>query len=251
MVSLAAGCMLTAAAAGAQDFSAAAPQGQGSAMTLLERGLPAPEGATSIETTVVRWFDLPDLTTRALAIGGAWSSTRWAAGVSRSGAEEIGWSAAAVAFGASAAGTRAALRACARRDAAGETGIEVGAGAGSSLGGRARLWASAPQLWTEGAAPPLERHLELGVELTGPGIQAWFARAAAPAHAHGMEADHAVGVALEGRGLTTWVALRDRPVRGAYGLAAKGAGVRVTAEIESHPVLAETVRLGLAWERRR
>jgi len=245
------GWLLAAAAAGAQDFSAAAPAGGGSAMALLEQGLPAPGTASSIETAVVRWFDLPELTTRALAIGGAWRPMRWATGVSRTGGEPIGWSSAAIAIGAHAAGTGAALRACARRDGGAETGVEIGAGANSSLGEHGRLWASAPQLWTSGVAPPLERHLELGVALTRPGIEAWLIREAAPRGFHGMEADHALGVALAGSGVTTWITLRDRPLRGAFGLSAGRAGMRISAEVENHPVLAETIRLGLAWERRR
>ena len=242
--------LLAAAAAGAQDFSAASPPGDGSAMVLIEQGLPAPDTRSSIETGVVRWFGLPELTTRALAIGGAWRPMRWATGVSRTGGDPIGWSSAALAIGAQAAGTGVALRACARRDAASGTGVEIGAGASSSLGEHGRLWASAPQLWTGGMAPPLERDLELGVALTRPGIEAWLVRQAAPRGTHGIEADHAVGVALEGGGFATWITLRDRPVRGAFGLSAGRAGVRVSAEIESHPVLPETVRLGLAWEGR-
>lgn len=242
--------LLVAAAAGAQDFATAAPPGAGGALAFVEHGQPPTATSWSIETATVRWFGSPELVTRALAARGAWRPARWAIGLSRTGGDELGWSAAAAAAGVSTPDRAAALRVCVRQDADAEPGTEFGLGAWSEVREPLRLWISAPQVWTDGAAPPLERHLELGLEWAAHGAQAWLSRAAAPAGADGAAADHAAGIALASRGLLTWITLRDRPMRGGFGIAAQRGVLRAAVAIESHPVLPETVRLTIGWESR-
>ncbi len=245
--------VLAARTAAAQEFADPAPPGSGSAAALLERGLPGGGPGASVEAISTRWFALPDLVTRSVALGGGWRSARFALGVSRTGEGEVGWTSCHAAGGWTGPGVGAALRGCVRRypapGGAALAGGEVGAGAWASASPDLRLWASAPQTWTGGEAPPLERRLELGALVELPGLDLWLARAAAPGGARGLRAEHAVGLAARGGPLTAWVEVRDRPPRGAVGVASRMGALRVAAEVESHPVLGETVRLGLGLAR--
>jgi len=239
--------LLVAAAGAAQDFASALPPLTGDGLAFLEQGLPPGRAAWSMESSSVRWFGSSELVTGSLAVGGAWRSARGQIGVSRTGQGGLGWSAAAAGAGVGGVDRAVAIRACARRSVSGESGAEFGLGAWSRVGGSVRLWASAPQAWTDGEPPPLERHLELGILWHADAVRAWLQRSGAPAGHEGLASDHAAGVALAGRGLLTWIALRDRPVRGGFGIAAGRGGLRVAMSIDSHPVLSETVRITIAW----
>ena len=239
--------VLQAAAATAQDFASALPPLEGDGPAFLEHGLPPAAMGWSIESASVLWFGTPELITRSLAVGGAWRSSRAQIGVSRTGEGALGWSAAAAGAGMGGADRAAAVRVCARRSESGESGAEFGLGAWSRVGESMRLWASAPQVWTDGEPPPLERHLELGIQWRTDALRAWLQRSGAPAGVDGLASDHAAGIAIAGRGLLTWIVLRDRPVRGAFGIAGGRGGLRVAVTIDSHPVLSETVRMAIAW----
>ena len=239
--------LLLAARVAAQDFATGLPPLHGDGPAFLEHGLPPAVVTWSIESASVRWFGSPELVTRSLAAGGAWRSVRGQIGVSRTGHDDLGWTAAAAGVGVGSADRAVAVRVCSRRSVAGGSGAEFGLGAWSRVGAALRLWASAPQVWTDGEPPPLERHLEIGIRWHSDAVQAWLQRSGAPAGPQGLASDHAAGVALAGPGLLTWIVLRDRPVRGAFGIAAGRGALRVAVSIDSHPVLSETVRMAIGW----
>src|SRR5262249_5543577 len=116
------------------------------------------------------------------------------------------------------------------------------AGAGSP---GVRVWASAPQMWMSGAAPPLVRPLELGVR-AGSATGAW-ARLVSPRA--GDDGERALGVAIGIAPALAWAEVRDAPLRGAVGLATALGSLEVDARVDAHPVLGETMRVGLAWVR--
>jgi hypothetical protein len=247
--------LLIAPAAGAQDFAPAAPAGPTcGALALLERALPAPSGAWSLESAVTRWLGLASLETRACAASGRLGPARIALGLSQTGDPELGWSAAALAVGACEPEAGAALRVLARHDrAAGAIadgqlarggGVEAGAGAWLAAGEQLTLWAQAPQLRLDGAAPPLVRTLELGARWSGPGLSAWGALAAPRGGGDGVRT---LGLEL-GRGpLALWAEVRDGPLRGSCGVRGAAAGLVLEAAVDAHPVLGETTRLALRW----
>jgi len=105
-----------------------------------------------------------------------------------------------------------------------------------------------PQAWAGGVAPPLDRPLELGaryeLEIPGDreGLAFWLTRGSP---SRNSPADHGAGAALRSGPITAWGTVRDRPLRGGFGLAARTRWLSVVAEVESHPDLGETVRLSL------
>ena len=107
---------------------------------------------------------------------------------------------------------------------------------------------SVPQAWAGGVAPPLDRPLELGAryEFGDPGdregLALWLTRASP---SRNSPADHGAGAALRSGPITAWGTVRDRPLRGGFGLAARVRWLLVAAEVEGHPDLGETVRLSL------
>jgi len=231
----------------AQEFVAPTPAGPAGVSAILEHGLPPVGAEARIEALAARWHGLPELAARSIAYGAGWRELRWAVGLSRFGDGELGWSAVAVATGLATEAGGAALRLCARRDAPGNRGVECGGGAWAPIGRHARLWAAVPQLWTEGEPPPLARWLEIGAIAEGFGIKAWLSRTAVPSRVRGVRADHFAGIAADTGPITTWVSLRDRPPRGSLGVTAARGALRLGVEVESHPVLPETVRLGVSW----
>jgi hypothetical protein len=225
-------------------------------MNFLERGLAPPAAGARLEFAGTRWFGSSDLSTRSVAAAAGWRGVRAAAGFSQTGEPSFGWSALAFAAGAARGAGGVALRAEARRDLetfadagplGGGIGAEVGGGAWAEAATGLRLWASAPQLWRRGAAPPLRRALEIGAALESGSLAMWISRAA-PAWTDSPPTRRA-GLSIVAGPCTAWIEARDQPLRGAVGLAARTGAFRAAATIESHPVLAETVRLVLGLER--
>jgi hypothetical protein len=173
-------------------------------------------------------------------------SLRVAAGVSHTGAEELGWSAAGLAIGAAGPRAGAALRGIARRDAgagpARDVGLEVGGGAWVRAGGRARIWASAPQAWCRRS--PLLPRLAVGASFAADGVAAWIEREA-PARAADENGRHDAGVALDWGVARAWIEAREQPLRAAVGVEVAARRWSVRVRVESHPVLGETVSLAL------
>jgi len=233
-----------------QDF--VTPQVSGLSATkgdLLDAGLPAARLALAGEVWGTRWLGLSELTTRGLALSGGWRGARAAVGLSQTGDPELGWSAVGAALGTASATAGAALRAVARRDQTPALATALGPGAGAELGAgawlapspRLRIWASAPQAWLRGAAPPLARGLEIGGAWRAGSITAWLASEATP---HAADA-HRAGLALSRGPTRVWVEAREAPVRASVGLTVRARGVSVATAVDAHPVLGETVRLGL------
>lgn len=244
-----------AAPARAQEFASASPAAERSATALLERGLAPARLGVAVTTLAIRWYGLPELDTRSVALALGWRTLRLGAGASRSGDVELGWSAVALAAGVADPRGGAALRGCGRArhaaDGAPLTGAEAGAGMWIAPSPTLRVWVSAPQVWTGGDPPPLERWLEIGAALRAGDAELWLARAAAPGAARGGGADHVGGARLPLGVVDAWLEVRDHPARGGFGLAATERALRLAASVESHPVLGETVRLALGWESRR
>ena len=248
--------LLLARAAGAQDFAGASPAGSTRAPEgLLDRALPAAAPLLGASVSQTRWWGLPDLETRSASVGGSFHSWRAALGLSQTGEPELGWTVLGAGLGAASSRAGAGLRACVRRDRdapwsvarafTNGDGVEAGAGAWILASDAVRVWASAPQGWTSGAAPPLERPLELGVR-AGERDAVWV-RLVAPRA--GDDGERALGLSLEAAPLEAWAEVRDAPLRGSLGLSAAVASLRVAARIDAHPVLGETLRLSLAWAR--
>jgi hypothetical protein len=180
-------------------------------------------------------------------------AARAAAGWSQTGAPGLGWNAAAVALGLVVEPVAVGARAVARRDrldladasavnAAPRDGFEVGFGARAEVAPGVSVWASAPQVWLAGAAPPLRRALELGLGVAMGELRGWWARRTVPALARGMRAEHSAGVAIAGVPLTVWIEARDQPLRGGLGVRAQVRPAWLSVAVESHPVLGETLR---------
>ncbi|HEY2954420.1 MAG TPA: hypothetical protein VGK89_04115 [Candidatus Eisenbacteria bacterium] len=248
---------LGAAPTPAQDF--AAPEAPGAAPSpaaFLERALPAQHPSLAAEALVSHWYDVPGLTTRALALSAGWRTLRAAAGISRTGDPELGWSAAALALGVAGEGGGGALRAVVRRDAApGALAVELGPGAGLEVGGGAwvdagfgiTLSASAPQVLVRGVGPPLARGLEIGALWVMDDLALRLARVSP--RGGGGGAWHDATLALAAGPLTVWLGARDQPARGSLGLAARARALAVAGVVESHPLLGETVRLSIGLAR--
>jgi hypothetical protein len=258
---LALACCAIASARGAlaQDFAPAAAAGpRPGPAALLDRALPVPGEALAVEGGEIRWFAMPSLETHALSLLVPVRSVHIAAGLSQTGDGELGWTCVALSIGEVSESFGLALRAAARRDrATGELLSSAAAlGAGGEAGGGAwfapvpgaLLWATAPQLWAAGEAPPLARPLEMGARFEAGAVSAWLALGAPRA---GDDGARVAGVAIERGPLAVWAEGRDAPARGAIGLAADAGLLRVAARIEGHPVLGETTQLSLALRRPR
>lgn len=224
------------------------------ATTLLEHGLPRGGPGTTLEFLGGRWLGLAGLETRAFALATGWRSARFAAGLSSTGDAELGWTSAALAAGVGHEPAGAALRVLGRRDRAPredgrrDDGIEAGAGAWLRAGSSLRVWSSAPQLWVDGAAPPLARGFVLGAAVSAADVFGWIARESVRL---GMDdelhASHAAGLGWSGVGFTLTLEARDQPLRGAIALAAGAGPVAIAARLENHPVAGETTHLALRW----
>ena len=249
---------LSAARVAAQDFAAAAPAlAEDDPLSFLDRGLPPGAQGIAAIAASTRWWGLRDLETHAVAANAAWRSLRTAAGVSQTGTPDLGWTALALAVGGATEDAGSALRACVRadRDAAWSPARVVSTTAGLELGGGAwltaapgvRLWASAPQLYTRGSAPPLSRALELGVRAGGD-TGAWLTLRAPGAD---NEGERSLGVAVAVASFVAWAEARDGPLRGTAGVRAAVGRLHVDARVDSHPALGETMRMSVAWSRAR
>jgi hypothetical protein len=244
-----------AAPAAGQDFTAPAPAWPpGLPCALLETALPATAVAPEIEGAVTQWHGLAALTTRAAAAAFGWRELRAGLGLAQTGEPDIGWTALGLALGAARPDGGAALRAVARRDRTtrfgfdargAAVGVEIGGGAWIEAAAGLHVWASAPQLWTRGAAPPLARPLEIGGALDLGGVAAWLSLVAVAGHPRGGPGEHAAGLATDVGPLAVWLFARDQPLRGGLGVAGRARGLRAAAEVESHPVLGETARMSL------
>lgn len=239
--------------AAAQDFAPASPGGprQG-ASAFIEHGLPPAGGAPTLEAGLTSWYSLPGLATRSLALATGWRSVRVAAGVSQTGDERSGWNAAGAALGRGGPDAGAALRFVVRADRDGtvapraRVGSEAGAGAWVSPGRAWTLWASAPQLWTDGEAPPLARALEAGACARFGTLAGWLAfEAVAPGV--GARGARTLGIACGDGPVAVWAEATDGPPRASLGLTARLRGLRLEARLDQHPVLAQTTRLTLGW----
>jgi hypothetical protein len=241
----------------AQDFASAAPAGPAGALAMLERGLPAPGRGVGIEAGITRWFALPAIETRAVAMRASVGNARAALGVAQTGDPELGWNALGLAFGGASAAGGAALRALLRRDRSPVSPGPLGSGVGVELGGGAwvraardvLLWAAAPQTYLRGEAPPLRRGLELGGRARVADAIVWLALRAPP-RGDGDAPEHEAGLTLELEPWSVWAGVRDQPLRAGLGCGARARGVAVAALVESHPILGETTRLSLSWSRR-
>ncbi len=244
----------TARSVGAQDFDLPSfPGPSATALGLLEHGLAADGRGIRLDASVTRWFAFPDLTTRSLAAGLGLGAVRSALGVSQTGEPPLGWSALGLALGGGGQAGAVALRVTARRDHdPAAVPSPLGAGIGAEAGGGAWLnaeplviWASAPQLWVRGVAPPLARPLEVGGSIHGPGIALSFSHSG-PLRGRGMTGGHAVALGLGADAWRIWFEARDRPLRGMLGVSASVRIVVLAAGVEGHPVLGETVRLAIS-----
>lgn len=252
--------LLLASRCGAQDFGAPVPAGPArSPLAFLECGLPSAGPGPRIAGSTTRWFALPELTTRALGLGASWRGARAALGLSQTGDPELGWTALGLVAGAAGPTCGGSLRAVARRDRhlrpeAGPlgpgVGLEAGAGAWADAGGDLTLWASAPQIWLRGAAPPLARGLEIGGTFRTRDTRFWLLHRASLREADGRAA-HEAGLVLDAGPLSAWARARDGPLRGGLGLAARARGAEAAVEVSSHPVLGETVSLAITVSARR
>jgi len=249
--------LLPPVAAPAQDFQSPAPPAAATPAAFLERGLPGASASPAAEALATQWYEVPDLATRALAASAGWRSIRAAAGISRTGETELGWTTGACALGVAIRGAGAAVRAAARRDAmpgalaaalGPGTGLEAGGAAWVAAGAGITLFASAPQMFTRGVSPPLERGLEIGASCVMDGLSLRLTRVSARGGAGA--AQHEAGLALSAGPLTAWLEARDQPARGALGLSARAGFLTIAGAVESHPVLGETVRLSLVLSRR-
>jgi hypothetical protein len=245
----------------AQDFAPVVPAPiERGAGALLEHGLAPATAATLADAGAARWFGLDGLVTRSLALAAGRGPVRIAGGLAQTGEPDLGWNAVGAALGVARAPGGFALRAVARRDRTVEPGgaaaahleerasIEAGWGVWLEAARGLRIWASVPQAWERGVAPPLERPMTLGAALARGELALWVARTA-PAFAGG--AGHEAGARLASGPLTAWAAARDGPLRAGCGLAARVGRLRVAGAVESHPVLGETVRLGVGLAERR
>jgi len=260
MIAIVGLAMILAPRCGAQDFVAPACPGPArSPLAFLDCGLPPAGSGPRIAGSTTRWFALPDLTTRALGLGVSWHGARAALGLSQTGDPEQGWTALGLALGGASPTCGAALRAVARRDRHPHPedgplgpgiGLEAGAGAWADASASLTLWASAPQIWLRGAAPPLPRGLEIGGVFRARGAGLWLLRRASPRDADDR-AGHEAGLVLDSGPLSAWARARDGPLRGGIGLSARTRAAEAAVEVSSHPVLGETVSLAITVPARR
>jgi hypothetical protein len=236
----------------AQEFEAAAPfgaatAGTSGAATAIDRGLPG-TGRIELAASIVSRYAVPELTSQALVLGAGAGVVRGALGVAEFGPPDLGWAALAGAVGVCTPSGGAAVRGVVRRDQRGGSpvGLELGGG-GWVRFEPLTVWASAPQSWTDGPAPPLSRPLTIGAAIDAGGARAWIDRVAA------ITADGdalAAGIAFVTPSACVWVGARDRPVRGSVGARVRWTLLTLESEVESHPVLAETVRVSVGIARR-
>jgi hypothetical protein len=246
--------LVVCAEARAQDFDSPQPGARfETAAVLLEDGLPPAVARWTAEGSSVGRHAIAELSTRAVAVGGAWQVLRVAAGLSQTGDPQLGWTAVGAGLGVAGANAGFGVRAAARRDRwwlAEATPLGSGLGAEAGLGAwirptsRIDVWASAPHIWVRGSAPPLERGLRTGVRMRWSEISAWVeqevrAPGAAPAVAH------RAGIELAAGATRLWASVLDAPLRATVGVATALSWLGVAAEAESHPVLGETVRLAV------
>jgi len=239
-----------------QDFAAPAPAWPpGPPSVLLERGLPTATAVPTFEGAVTRWHGIAALSTRAISGSFGWRRLRAGLGVSQTGEPDVGWTALAVALGAADRSGGACLRALARRDRTSSFGFDAtGAAVGGEVGGGAwveavtglHVWASAPQVWMRGAAPPLARPLEIGGAIELGGVTLWISRAGVMGSPTGARGERAAGLETVRGPCAVWIGAREQPLRGGLGLAARAGALRAAAQLESHPVLGETTYLSLA-----
>ena len=251
-----AAALLLAGRAHAQDFAGAMPVAlAGDAFAALECALPPAAPSFTAAVSHTRWWELRELETRAAVIGAGWRGARAALGVSQTGEPELGWTALALSVGGAARDAGGAVRACARseRDApwraerlwSPSAGLELGAGAWLEPVPGVRVWAVAPQALVRGSPPPLVRSLELGVR-AGSASSVWLALRAPRA---GDDGERALGLQLALAPLAVWGEVRDTPLRAAAGVRATAAALHVELRVDAHPVLGETVRMAVGWQR--
>jgi len=249
------GTLLLLALAGpafAQDFDLPAPAWPPSPVAgWFERALPPATNAAVVEAGVTRWHGLDALATRSVAAGAGWRAVRAGLGLSQTGESDIGWTALAGVAGAVVQRGGASVRVVSRRDRTSRfgfdargaaVGVEVGGGAWIEAASGIHVWASASQMWTGGAAPPLARPLEIGGAADLGGATLWLSRSGVTGAARG---GRAAGLATTAGPLDVWLFARDQPLRGGIGIAARVRGLCVAAQVDSHPVLRETARLSL------
>jgi len=237
----------------AQDFDLPAPAWPPAAAgRWLEQALPPASATPVLEAGIVRWHGLDALVTRSIAAGAGWRRLRAGIGVSQTGEPDLGWTTLASVLGAVVPGAGASVRIAARRDRTSgfdfdaeglAIGAEAGGGAWFEARDRLHLWASAPQIWLHGSAPPLERPLEIGAAADLGTVTIWLSRAGVPGRATGGRTG---GLSTAAGPLSLWLTARDRPLRGGLGVAARAGLLRAACEVDSHPVLRETARLSLA-----
>ena len=244
--------MALPAVAIAQEFAAPTSRATLGPGALLERALPNGATGASLATLLTRWPLA--MTARSLIAGGAFRGVAAEAGVASAGDDALGWNAAGLALGIADRVAGAAARAVVRRDHESPVelpavGVETGMGGWMSLGPM-RIWASAPQAFLAGESPPLPRGLTAGVEWAAGGVALGLEREA-PRQGIVEPAAHAARLSLALAGITAWTELRDQPLRGGVGIEATVGALRVASQVDGHPVLAPTVRMSLALERRR
>lgn len=231
----------------AQDFSAPlAELPLGSPSSFLESGLIERGPPFALATMGTRWLGLPELSTRAVGSSLRWREVGVAIAVSRTGSSELGWNSLGWAAGTASDAWGAALRGVLRRDLFIEAGTvfrgaEVGFGAWGKIGEPARLWASAPQVWLHGAAPPLRRGVVVGAMVDASAVRPWVSRALLPGRS-GARAEHALGVLTTGDRAWIWLSVRDRPARGAVGIRVRVRSIAISSQLENHPVLGTTTK---------
>src|SRR5262249_60879791 len=115
--------------------------------------------------------------------------------------------------------------------AGGRAGGEAGAGGWLAMP-RWRVWASAPQVWRARAAPPLARGLALGAAFSNGGLTAALERQA-PRRGFAESAAYRASLTLTAGFVSAWAEARDRPWRGALGLAARLGPLLIAGEAES------------------
>lgn len=237
----------------AQDFAAASPAGMApAALRLLEEGWPAAQASSGVATLRTDWWAVPDLSTRALALHGAWRSLRSAVGVSQTGAPDLGWTTVAVACGAASPQAGAALRAGVHCDRTApwrvaqlwspEASLELGAGAWLCPARDVVVRVSAPQLVQRRGAPSSRA---LACELQyGHASAVWCALRAPRA---GREGERLLGGALTIAPVRVWGELRDAPLRATTGVTFVWRRASCGVRVDEHPELGRTVRVSVAW----
>lgn len=251
-------CVGLARPALAQEFAGAAASGEAHGVgALLEHGL-AGAAACGGEVGVTRWFALPSLETRAAALGLAVRSLRVAVGVASTGEPEVGWDAVALAVGVAQPTFGVAARGVLRRDRqwwgappgvlGRAVGAESGAGAWLQAAPTVRVWASAPQLWSRGVAPPLARPLESGVRFGGEQVAGWLVLRSPRA---GDDGARAAGAMLARGPLVCWAEVTDAPLRASVGVRAERGRLACAVRLDAHPILGETTHCALAWSPQR